>query len=267
MKILIISDSHRHNENIETVLNAVKPIDFLIHCGDAEGSEYFIGEMAGCPMEIVTGNNDFFSSLPREREFELQKYKIWLTHGHYYNVSIGPERIMEERLYEVGHRVGELAARVELSKGFISQLERDLTSPSIATLTDILEALGMSLADFFSQEDTNEKVVFGADDVFVKEDEDAGHSIHWLIPNAQKNSLEPILVTLQSGGKTWEQDPHEGEEFGYVLLGGITLHIGGETFKVRKGSSFCFKPTAVHYISNDTKREAKVLWVSTPPSF
>ena len=71
-----------------------------------------------------------------------------------------------------------------------------------------LEALGMSLADFFSQEDTNEKVVFGADDVFVKEDEDAGHSIHWLIPNAQKNSLEPILVTLQSGGKTWEQDPH-----------------------------------------------------------
>ena len=58
-----------------------------------------------------------------------------------------------------------------------------------------------------------------------------------------------------------------GEEFGYVLLGSITLHIGGETFKVRKGSSFCFKPTAVHYISNDTKREAKVLWVSTPPSF
>ena len=165
------------------------------------------------------------------------------------------EKIKRRRV-SLGLTQEELAARVELSKGFISQVERDLTSPSIATLTDILEALGMSLADFFSQEDTNEKVVFGADDVFVKEDEDAGHSIHWL-----------ILVTLQSGGKTWEQDPHEGEEFGYVLLGGITLHIGGETFKVRKGSSFCFKPTAVHYISNDTKREAKVLWVSTPPSF
>ena len=176
------------------------------------------------------------------------------------------EKIKRRRV-SLGLTQEELAARVELSKGFISQVERDLTSPSIATLTDILEALGMSLADFFSQEDTNEKVVFGADDVFVKENEHAGHSIHWLIPNAQKNSIDPILVTLQSGGKTWEQDPHEGEEFGYVLLGGITLHIGGETFKVRKGSSFCFKPTAVHYISNDTKREAKVLWVSTPPSF
>lgn len=105
------------------------------------------------------------------------------------------EKIKRRRV-SLGLTQEELAARVELSKGFISQVERDLTSPSIATLTDILEALGMSLADFFSQEDTNEKVVFGADDVFVKENEDAGHSIHWLIPNAQKNSLEPILVTL-----------------------------------------------------------------------
>ena len=102
------------------------------------------------------------------------------------------EKIKRRRV-SLGLTQEELAARVELSKGFISQVERDLTSPSIATLTDILEALGMSLADFFSQEDTNEKGVFGADDVFVKENEDAGHSIHWLIPNAQKNSLEPYL--------------------------------------------------------------------------
>ena len=78
------------------------------------------------------------------------------------------EKIKRRRV-SLGLTQEELAARVELSKGFISQVERDLTSPSIATLTDILEALGMSLADFFSQEDTNEKVVFGADDVFVKE--------------------------------------------------------------------------------------------------
>lgn len=96
MKILIVSDSHRHNENIQLILDKVKPVDLLVHCGDAEGSEYAIGEMAGCPMMIVTGNNDFFSSLPKELEFELQKYKVWLTHGHYYNVSMGPERIIEE---------------------------------------------------------------------------------------------------------------------------------------------------------------------------
>ncbi len=96
MKILIVSDSHRDNRNIETVLDKIKPIDMLIHCGDAEGSEYFIGEKAECPMEIVLGNNDFFSKLPLDREFEIGPYKVWLTHGHYFYVSMGPERLIEE---------------------------------------------------------------------------------------------------------------------------------------------------------------------------
>ena len=80
----------------------------------------------------------------------------------------------------------ELAARTELSKGFISQLERNLTSPSIATLTDILEALGTDLSAFFS-EAKPEKVVFTPDDMFVKEEPEQGYSIEWLVPNAQKN--------------------------------------------------------------------------------
>mgnify|MGYP002587623216 CR=1 FL=1 len=176
------------------------------------------------------------------------------------------DRIRRLRLQR-GLTQEELADRCELSKGFISLLERDLTSPSIATLVDILESLGTDLKTFFS-EAGDEKLVFGEKDVSVKEDEEVLKGcIKWLVPSAQKNRMEPILLELGPGGETDEDDPHEGEEFGYVLLGGITLHIGGETFKVRKGSSFCFKPTAVHYISNDTKREAKVLWVSTPPSF
>ena len=178
-------------------------------------------------------------------------------------MEIGPK--IKRLRTQLGLTQEELANRCELSKGFISQLERDLTSPSIATLIDILECLGTSPRAFFS-DDSERKCVFARDDMFELDDEEHGH-ITWLVPNAQKNEMEPILVALGAGQSTQKQDPHEGEEFGYVLLGGITLHIGGETFKVRKGSSFCFKPTAVHYISNDTKREAKVLWVSTPPSF
>ena len=63
----------------------------------------------------------------------------------------------------------ELADRSELSKGFISQLERDLTSPSIATLTDILQVLGSSLNEFF-YEAPEEQIVFKAEDYFVKTD-------------------------------------------------------------------------------------------------
>ena len=57
----------------------------------------------------------------------------------------------------------ELADRAELSKGFISQLERDLTSPSISTLDDLLQCLGVSLAEFFA-DDNEEQVVFGFDE-------------------------------------------------------------------------------------------------------
>ena len=91
----------------------------------------------------------------------------------------------------------ELADRCELSKGFISQVERDLASPSIATLTDMLECLGSSLKEFFS-DDSAEKVVYAPQDMFEKEEED--RKITWLVPDAQRNSMEPILLELQPGG-------------------------------------------------------------------
>lgn len=96
MKVLIISDSHGVNENIYTILEKEGPVDMLFHCGDTEGSEYTISMIAGCACEMVMGNNDFFSTLPKEREFELLGRNILLTHGHYYYVSMGTERIMAE---------------------------------------------------------------------------------------------------------------------------------------------------------------------------
>ena len=153
----------------------------------------------------------------------------------------------------------------ELSKGFISLLERDLTSPSIATLVDILESLGTDLKTFFS-EAGDEKLVFGEKDVSVKEDEEVLKGcIKWLVPSAQKNRMEPILLELGPGGETDEDDPHEGEEFGYVLSGSVRLVIGDRVERVRKDESFYFKPTAPHKLVNAGKSACRVLWVSTPP--
>ncbi|MFY9176426.1 MAG: XRE family transcriptional regulator [Caldicoprobacterales bacterium] len=160
----------------------------------------------------------------------------------------------------------ELANRCELSKGFISQVERDLTSPSIATLMDILECLGTNLKDFFNDKD-DEKIIFHKDDVFIQEDKDLGHTIKWIVPNSQKNSMEPILMQIQPGGASEPDDPHDGEEFGYVMSGTIILHLGNQKFKVKKGESFYFRPSLVHFISNESKYSATVLWVSSPPSF
>ena len=161
----------------------------------------------------------------------------------------------------------ELADRAELSKGFISQVERNLTSPSIATLIDLLQCLGSSLSAFFA-ETLDEKIVFSREDLFVKEDEDVlKGEITWLVPNAQKNKLEPIMVDLGPQGRTQEIAPHEGEEFGYVYSGTIYLVVGLKRYKVNAGESFCLHPLEPHFICNQSKRRANFIWVSTPPSF
>ena len=158
----------------------------------------------------------------------------------------------------------ELADRSELSKGFISQLERNLTSPSITTLMDILQCLGTSIGEFFN-EAPDEQTVFGKQDYFVKEDTEYKNEIKWIIPNAQKNTIEPIYLTLQAGGSTCPDTPHEGEEFGYVLQGAVSIHLGNKTYKAKKGESFYYTADKTHFLSS--KNGATLIWVSSPPSF
>ena len=85
------------------------------------------------------------------------------------------------------------------------------------------------------------------------------------MPNAQKNRMEPILLTLAPGGSSEPDDPHEGEEFGYVLSGAVTIINGSKTYRAKKGESFYFTPDSTHYLTS--KKGAQVLWISTPPSF
>ena len=158
----------------------------------------------------------------------------------------------------------ELADRAELSKGFISQVERNLTSPSIATLMDILQCLGLTIGEFFNEE-PEEQIVFGHQDYFEKVDNELNNTIKWIIPNAQKHIMEPILLTFQAAGSTYPDNPHEGEEFGYVLSGSISIHLGNRIYRAKKGESFYFIPDKKHFLT--TKSGAVVLWVSSPPSF
>ena len=146
-----------------------------------------------------------------------------------------------------GLTLEELASRSELTKGFLSQLERDLTSPSIDSLSDILEALGTNLAEFF-QEDKNDQFIFHADDFFVDEREDC--TVNWIVPNTQKNQMEPILLELPEGGESFTVEPHDGEE--HPLRRGETFYLHGHSF---------------HLLKNVRKTTAHVLWVSTPPLF
>jgi Predicted transcriptional regulators len=179
-------------------------------------------------------------------------------------MDIGP-KIKSLRLQR-GLTQEELASRCELTKGYISQLENDVASPSIQTLIDILNILGISPRDFFT-ENKKEKVVFGKNDFF--ESKSGGGTSVWLIPNSQKNEMEPIILDLPPGPEA-ESDtrpPFEGEEFGYVLEGKIEIVFGEYSYTAKKGEAFYIDGGKEHKIKNIGNNRARVIWVTTPSNF
>lgn len=158
----------------------------------------------------------------------------------------------------------ELANRCELTKGYISQLENDKVSPSIETLSHILEVLGTNFSEFF-HEDRIEKIVYSDEDHYAKEFD--GYIQKWLVPSSQEKMMEPILIKINPGATTFEDYPHPGEEFGYVIKGVIKIIYGDSVKKCRVGDAFYFPANETHYILNDSAKPAEIIWVSTPPNF
>jgi transcriptional regulator with XRE-family HTH domain len=159
----------------------------------------------------------------------------------------------------------ELAERANLTKGFISQIERDLTSISLDSLTQILDALDENISDFF-HEASQEKIVYREKDRVVIEKEKI-EKFELLVPGSTNRRLEPILLTLRQGQATPKEKPHEGEEFGFVLRGRINLRFGKEILKLKKGECFYLSAEKEHWLHNSSSKEAVILWIGSPPSF
>lgn len=173
---------------------------------------------------------------------------------------------IKNRRVSLGLTQEELAERADLTKGFISQIERDLTSPSVDSLFDIVEALGTNISDFFKEE-VKDQIVFSKDNYIINIDEENNNSINWIVPNSQKNIMEPIILTLEPNGKSKIYDPNEGEDFGYVLKGKIKLILGEEEYKISSGECFYTKCDKTREIVNNGKKIAEILWITNPPSF
>lgn len=158
----------------------------------------------------------------------------------------------------------ELASRCELSKGFLSQIENDLTSPSISTLADIVEVLGIDLGIFFTNH-TIDQFVFTEADYFIDE-QDERH-ITWLVPSAQKYQMEPIKLRLEPGLSSSEITPFEGECFGYILHGTVLLRYADEKKTLSAGETFYLDGKFKHQLFNTSDDYVELLWVCTPPTF
>ena len=96
MKILVLSDTHRRDDRFLRVMEQEAPVDMIIHAGDAEGSEDYFEQIAGMPLLYVSGNNDYSSLAPRTMVFPIGTHRVFLTHGHLFQVSSSLRTLEQE---------------------------------------------------------------------------------------------------------------------------------------------------------------------------
>lgn len=158
-----------------------------------------------------------------------------------------------------GLTIEELATSADLTKGFISQLERDLTVPSVLNLKQVVEVLGIDLAKFFSDLEEGERNIYSKADrieEIVKKD----FSIERLIPKLKYLEMEPVYLTLQAAA-IYDKRFEEDEGFGFVTKGRIQLSIEKENRIINRGGCFYVFFDNQLMIKNLTNRPAEVLLV------
>ena len=162
----------------------------------------------------------------------------------------GIVRMVEEDRYCM-----DIAHQLMATEAILNRINRDILSAHLKHCVKTAE----------SEEEREEKIVFSKSE-FIEKDSD-GVLWNWLIPNAQKNMMEPVLVELDQGIETAGDIPHEGEEFGYVLDGKIAIILGNKHYLCKKGEAFYYSANKPHSILNKGKGKARFLWISTPPNF
>lgn len=156
----------------------------------------------------------------------------------------------------------ELGERTDLTKGYISQLEHNQSSPSMETFFDLLNVLGQTPAQFFT-EDKNQQLVYQVADQTEYQDEERGYLLRWLVPESNENEMEPVHITFAEGGEFKTFEPSPAETFIYVVSGRVTLQLGEKYYTAKHGETIYFHATQQHRIVNAARGRSVILLVAT----
>ena len=165
--------------------------------------------------------------------------------------------------------LAEVSALTGISVGHLSQLERDLVSPSIKTLHDISRALGVNISWFF----TPEMPLDRASQYVVRRAARRHISFAEGIDDYQLNSLAVrqigLLYSTFAPGSSSGESPyaHDGEEAGLVIAGKLELWIDGVSLRLDTGDSFSFPSNRPHRYRNPGRAKTVVVWAMTPPTY
>lgn len=157
----------------------------------------------------------------------------------------------------------ELGERTDLTKGYISQLERDLSSPSMDSFFNLLEVLGTTPQEFFNEKSHEQKVVYDETERTIYYDEDKKYQVEWLVPESNENEMEPIFLSLEEKGEFKEFGPSLSDTFAYVLEGEVCVELGLRRYFAKEGEAIYYQATETHQIKNQFNGKSKLLLVAT----
>lgn len=176
--------------------------------------------------------------------------------------SIGPRlrRLRTQRSLSLGH----VARAVGVSIGFLSAIEREQMSASIATLRRLARFYQINILSLFDPSEANPGRVKPGERKIL----DAGPGVRMELLSWGNTMMEPHLFRIAPSAGSGESYAHEGEEFLYILRGSLEISlVDGERLCLEEGDSFYFESSNEHRWKNPGKKEALVLWVNTPPTF
>ena len=173
----------------------------------------------------------------------------------------------------MGSSLKETAASVGVTEGYLSKIENDRAKPSFDILHRLVQALGTNMSNLFAASES------GAANVFVLRN-DAGPklttgpvkgkrsaTLERLVPSGKEFLLQVNIHRVPPGGTSGAPIRHKGQEFGYLLKGGLELTVEEEVIHLGEGDSFYFDSERGHHYRNPGAEECRVLWVNTPPTY
>lgn len=166
--------------------------------------------------------------------------------------------------------ITELGRETGLSQGYLSQIERGISSPSIKALHSISRALGVTISWFFSATSNTDPAL--RDFVVRAENRrtltfSSGIVDELLSPNLGRN-IELLRCVFQPGAASGSEPyTHRGEEAGIIITGSLHLWLREQHIVLNEGDSFAFSSDIPHRYNNPTDSETIAIWAITPPSY
>ena len=181
------------------------------------------------------------------------------------NILTLGKKIKEYRL-KCRMTLKDLSEKTGLSAGFLSQLERGMSTVAIDSLMNIAKALDTNIKEFFSDEDIMAGEIVRSYEREVLKIHENGY-IHYLLTASQdtKNILPRVVEILpQKNTEKIQKYSHEGEEFVFVLEGILTLYLAGDIYELYPGDSAHYISHKPHNWQNRTNKTVKILSVNSP---